>query len=93
MTDGSGNPVDGAQVQVSLRKTGSSRGSMTNSDGRFTVAGLESGSGYVVTVRRIGFQPEAREGVTVALGQTTRQNFELKQFGKELEKLVKSPRS
>ncbi len=79
VTDASGNPIDGAQVQVALRSTGSSRGGITKSDGRFTVPGLESGSGYVVTVRRIGFQPEAREGVTVALGQTSRQDFQLKQ--------------
>lgn len=79
VTDAAGSPIDGAQVQVVLRATGSSRGSMTKSDGRFTVNGLETGSGYVVTVRRIGYGPESRTGVTVALGQTTRQDFELKQ--------------
>ena len=79
VTDALGKPIDGAQVQVALRATGSSRGAMTNGDGRYTVPGLESGSGYVVTARRIGFQPESREAVTVALGQTTRQDFQLKQ--------------
>ncbi len=46
-------------------------------DGRFTVQGLESGGPYVVTVRRLGFAPRAKEGVVVALGQSVRLDFQL----------------
>lgn len=79
VTDAAGNPVEGVQVQVVLKATGSSRGAMTKSDGRYTVPGLEVGPGYAVTIRRIGFQPETRGSVSVALGQVSREDFQLKQ--------------
>jgi outer membrane receptor protein involved in Fe transport len=71
-----GQPIEDAQVQVLNPQTGFSRGVRTNSAGRYTVPGLEPGT-YSVTVRRIGYTAQTRDGVLVTLGQTTRGDFNL----------------
>ncbi|MBW7933052.1 MAG: TonB-dependent receptor [Gemmatimonadaceae bacterium] len=79
VTDASGAPLEGAQVQVRQVSTGVSRGAMTNADGRYRVPGLEVGSGYAVTVRRIGYTPVTRENVNVSIGQVARVDVQLSQ--------------
>lgn len=79
VTDASGAPLEGAQVQVRQASTGVSRGAMTNADGRYRVPGLEVGSGYAVTVRRIGYTPVTRENVNVSIGQVARVDVQLSQ--------------
>lgn len=78
VTNEQGQPVDAAQIRVQNRTTGFSAGVSSRSDGRFTIPGLEVGSNYSVTVRRIGFQPQTRDSVSVSLGQATRVDFQLK---------------
>ncbi|MBM3907794.1 MAG: TonB-dependent receptor [Gemmatimonadetes bacterium] len=84
VTDGSGAPIEGAQVQVRQTSTGLSRGAMTNSDGRYRVPGLEIGSGYSVTVRRIGYTPVTRENVNVSIGQVARVDVTISQAATQL---------
>ena len=79
VTDANGVPVEAAQVQVVNRATGYTTGSITRENGRYTVAGLEPGSGYAVIVRRIGFQPFTREAITVPLSQIVRVDVRLEQ--------------
>lgn len=79
VTDASGAPVEGAQVQVRQVSTGVSRGTVTGSDGRYRVPGLEVGSGYTVTVRRIGYTPVSRENVSVSIGQVARVDLQISQ--------------
>ncbi len=69
--------VEGAQIQVVNRTTGFTSRVTTRTDGRYTVPGLEVGSRYSVTVRRIGFQPQTRDNIVVVLSQATRIDFEL----------------
>ena len=79
VTDAAGAPVEGAQVQVRSGSTGASRGAMTNADGRYRVPGLEVGSGYSVTVRRIGYTPVTRDNVNISLGQVARVDLAISQ--------------
>ncbi len=67
--------VENAQVTVRSAATGFSRTVTTQTDGRYLVSGLETGS-YQVSVRRIGFAPQTRSAV-VTLGQTTRIDFKI----------------
>ncbi len=78
VTEATGIPVGAAQVQVNNKETGLVRFASTNTDGRYTVLGLEVGSGYTVTVKRIGFAPETKSDLTVTVGQTTRADIALK---------------
>lgn len=70
VTSGPSNaPVPGAQVYV----VGTRLGTVTGSDGRFTIADVSSGP-QVVRVRTIGFQP-AEKTVTVVAGTAVTLDF------------------
>jgi hypothetical protein len=77
VTDSAGNPVSGAQVQVSNPNTGFLVRGTTRDNGRYLVPSLEVGGPYSVAVRRIGFNPETRDNVYVSLSQTTPVDFRL----------------
>jgi len=79
VTGSDGQPVEGAQVQISNRSTGFTAGGITRAGGTFYVQGLEVGGPYTVTVRRIGFEPQTRTDITVGLSSTTRSDFALNQ--------------
>lgn len=72
-----GQPVDEAQVQVTNPQTGFTAGVRTSETGRYIIPGLEVGSTYRITVRRIGFEPQLRENIRVSLSQATRADFVL----------------
>ena len=57
ITNEQGQGVEAAQVQVVNRSNGSRTGTVTRSDGRFYIQGLEVGGPYTISVRRIGFTP------------------------------------
>jgi hypothetical protein len=85
VTDPGGAPVEGAQIQVRNSRTGASAGGITRANGQFNVQGVEPDAGYSVTVRRIGFEPITRDNRVVTLGQTTREDFQLKPQSTVLE--------
>lgn len=85
VTDPSGAPIEGAQVQLRNARTGASAGGITRANGQFNIQGIEPDPGYSLTVRRIGFEPVTRENLVVSLGQTTRSDFQLKQQSTVLE--------
>jgi hypothetical protein len=85
VTDPTGAPIEGAQVQVRNSRTGASAGGITRSNGQFNIQGVEPDPGYSITVRRIGFEPSTRDNILVSLGQTTRSDFQLKQQSTVLE--------
>jgi hypothetical protein len=65
-------PVESAQIEVVNRSTGARSATISRSDGRYYVQGLEVGGPYTVTVRRIGFTPRDTANVYVSLGQNAR---------------------
>ena len=79
VTDAAGKPVENAQVQITNRNTGFRSGSLTRANGYYYVQGLEVGGPYTVNVRRIGYEPVERNGVTVSLSSTTRVDLQLAQ--------------
>ena len=62
---GSGQPVSGAQVAIE----GTTRGAVTQENGRFTIPNVGPGT-YSVTIRRVGYIPATRRGITVTAGAT-----------------------
>jgi outer membrane receptor protein involved in Fe transport len=79
VTSEQGVPVESAQIQVTNLNTGFVATVATNVAGRYHVAGLEVGSNYRVTARRIGFRPLVKNDVVVTLGETRRVDFVLQQ--------------
>jgi outer membrane receptor protein involved in Fe transport len=77
VTDDTGQPVEGAQIQVRNALTGYNIGTMTRSSGQFTIQGILPDANYTATVRRIGFSPLTRPNITISLGQVRREDFKL----------------
>lgn len=77
VTDETGAPVEAAQIQIRDVSTGVTTGGLTRDGGRYIIQGLEPGGPYSVTVRRIGFAPETKDGLRVSLGQSTRADFRI----------------
>lgn len=77
VTNDQGQAVESAQIEVVNRATGSRSGTISRSDGRYYVQGLEVGGPYTVTVRRIGFTPRDTSNVYVSLGQNARVDMRL----------------
>jgi len=78
----SGSPLGNAQVFVA----GTSLGSMTNTDGTYSIAAVPAGT-QVVRVRLIGYQP-TEKSVTVAAGQSVTADFGLTQSAISLDEVV-----
>lgn len=77
VTDTAGNPIESAQIQVRNTLTGANVGTQTRASGLYVIQGLEPNPNYVITVRALGYAPITRDGVTLSLGQTRREDFKL----------------
>lgn len=78
VTDESGKPVEGAQIQVENKSNGYKASTLTRDNGRYYIQGLEVGGPYSVQVRRLGFAMVSKDGFNVTLGQATPVDFALK---------------
>jgi outer membrane receptor protein involved in Fe transport len=76
ITDTSGATVPGATVTVTNQATGTTRVTVSNQEGYFTVPVLPPGT-YRLAVDLAGFAPAGRDGVTLVADQTARLDFVL----------------
>jgi hypothetical protein len=72
-----GQPVEGAQIQVVNTSTGFSLAGQTRASGSYIVQGLAIGGPYIVTVRRLGFRPQSQDVTHLSLGQRQVVDFKL----------------
>jgi hypothetical protein len=75
-------PVPDAQVAARDPAMGTNRGTVSNSSGFYTLAGLRPGA-YELTVRRIGFTPQTKN-VTVGIGQTVTLDFSIQEAAAQI---------
>jgi carboxypeptidase family protein len=68
ITDANGGVIPGAIVTLTSEKTGQSRGSTTNSEGRFNFPALQPGT-YALKVERQGFQTLEQRGVILSANE------------------------
>src|SRR6185369_340527 len=66
--DQTGGMIPGATVTLTSEKTGQSRSSTTNSEGRFNFAALQPGT-YAVKIERQGFQTLEQRGVILSANE------------------------
>ncbi|HEY8483321.1 MAG TPA: TonB-dependent receptor [Longimicrobiales bacterium] len=83
VTDDGGQPLSGASVVVE----GTQLGALTDSNGRFLIAGVPSGT-YRVTVSLLGYETRTVEGVVVTAGQDATLNVQLQTTAIALEEIV-----
>lgn len=82
VTEGGGQPIDGAQVYL----VGTTLGTRTAATGRYTIANVPAAQ-YRVRAQMIGFRP-VDQTVTVAAGQTVTLDYTMKQQAISLDALV-----
>src|ERR1051325_9940156 len=85
VTDESGQPLQGVQIQLKNTANGRAVGTVTRASGLYLIQGLEPDANYVISVRYIGYEPKRREGVVITLGQTRREDFKLARRAAQLE--------
>src|SRR5688572_25413357 len=79
----SGVGLTGVTVQV----VGTTQGTVTGVDGRYSIAGIRPGT-LTLHARRLGFQPKTVTGLMVAEGQALEQNIALAEASIRLEAAV-----
>jgi len=77
VTDSTGSRISGAVVVVHNVETGTERKLTTDSEGRYSAPSLTVGT-YEVMVKRDGFTPERRSGVSLTVGQSAQVDLTLK---------------
>ena len=80
---GSGQPVSGAQIAIE----GTTRGTVTQENGRFSIPGVSPGT-YAVTIRRVGYIPATRRGIVVTAGATATVDEALEVSALRLQSMV-----
>src|SRR5436305_13773700 len=85
VTDASGAVVPGATVTLLRVGTGERRQTTTDSSGNYSFPLIEIGD-YAVTTGKEGFKTDTKTGVTVALQQKARVDFQL-EVGSGAEKV------
>ena len=69
--------LPGATVIATHVPSGTSYGTTTNSEGRYTLQGMRVGGPYTVIVRFVGYTPSKYENIILKLGETHRADFTL----------------
>ena len=87
VTDPTGAAIEKAAVTITSTEAGSKRSTLTDASGRFNFPQLKPGP-YSVRAAATGFEPQIREAVFAALGQTQAVTFALKLASARTEVVV-----
>ena len=85
VVDSTGTPLPSVEVIVRNASTGYTGRGQTRADGRFLFPQLPLGRDYAVTVRRIGYQAQLRDSLTLSLGDRLELVFRLLPSAANLE--------
>ena len=75
--DGSGQPVDGATVQIVHVPSGTTKIVTTDKDGRYSAQGLRPGGPFDITASKAGLSQAQQDGVYLQLGQASAINLQM----------------
>jgi hypothetical protein len=87
VTDGK-DPLIGATVLVVSIQSGTKYGTVTNTDGYYTIQNIRTGSAYRVDVAYIGYTTQRYDNVIFHLGETYPLNVVLKESSQNLQDVV-----
>ncbi|MDH4090927.1 MAG: carboxypeptidase regulatory-like domain-containing protein [Cyclobacteriaceae bacterium] len=93
VTDKNGEGLAGASVIAVHVPSGTTYGSASRADGRFTLPGMRIGGPYKLSVSYVGYKEYVQEGIMLALGQNFVLDAALVETGLELQEVVISSNS
>ena len=87
VTDAEGSVI-GAAVVATHTPSGTTYGTVTNTEGRYSLNGMRVGGPYTVEVTYVGYGKSVTSGLTLSLGETYSLNIELKEESVALGDIV-----
>lgn len=87
ITDAQGEPLPGANIVATHQPTGSTYGTSSRSDGRYTLKNLRVGGPYLLEVTFVGYNAQKKEVENLELGETLSINFELEEGALQLREI------
>jgi hypothetical protein len=86
--DSKGETLPGASIKAVHTPTGSVYATQTTSNGRFTIANMNTGGPYTVEITFVGFNAKKFDGINLQLGNTYALDAVLEVGGKTLSEVV-----
>ncbi len=83
----------GATITAVHQPTGTKYTTVARVGGRYELANINPGGPYIITASYVGLETQVRDEVFVTLGETSRQDFILKEVAGELTEVVVTTRS
>ncbi len=83
-----GEILPGATIVAEHTPTGAEYGTVTNTEGRFTLNNLNVGGPYRITTNFVGYNASITENIYLSLGQTLNLELVLEESSVELEEVV-----
>lgn len=83
-----GTELAGATITATHTPTGTVYTTVTRKGGIYNIANMNPGGPYTVTATFVGFKPITREGLTLSLGETLVENFQLLETSSNLQEVV-----
>jgi len=87
VTDNAGNPLDNVQIEITNRTTGFTARALSRAGGKYSIIGLDPGSGYELIARRIGFGPQTRNNIQIQLSNSQRLDITMQPQATQLAEL------
>ncbi|HRI78008.1 MAG TPA: carboxypeptidase regulatory-like domain-containing protein, partial [Cyclobacteriaceae bacterium] len=81
-------PVPGANIVAVHEPTGTSYGTVSTADGKFSIANMRVGGPYKVTISFVGMVTQSYSDINLKLGETYIINHVLKEEGTQLDEVV-----
>jgi len=86
--DQKGAEIPGATVIAVHLPTGTKYGVASSVDGHFTIANMNPGGPYSLTVTSVGYKPQVREDIMLNLGSTSNLDFIVSEEATSLAEVV-----
>jgi hypothetical protein len=81
-------PLIGATVKAVHIPTGTTYGTVTKREGRFSIKGMRVGGPYTVTISYVGYNKSVQEGITVELGDDAEVNAQLTEQKSQTQEVI-----
>ena len=88
VTDEKGNSIAGATIVATHTPSGTTYGTYSRHDGRYTLPNLRVGGPYTIALTYTGYQAKDKEGVMLSVGQKLPLNLQMQSSSMSLEEVT-----